>query len=62
MSDLARRYAQALYGLTDDEEALRRTAGALMENTALVVRPPLPRRPGGGKGADPGPASRFGGL
>ena len=26
MSDLARRYAQALYGLTDDEEALRRTA------------------------------------
>ena len=42
MSDLARRYAQALYGLTDDEEALRRTAGALMENTALwsVLRSP----------------------
>lgn len=32
---------QALYGLTDDEEALRRTAGALMEDTA-VGRPPLP--------------------
>ena len=45
MSDLARRYAQALYGLTDDEEALRRTAGALMENTALwsVLRSPAVR-------------------
>ena len=35
MNDLARRYAQALYGLTDDEKALRRTAGALMEDTTL---------------------------
>lgn len=45
MSDLARRYAQALYGLTDDEEALRRTAGALMEDTALwaALRSPAVR-------------------
>ena len=45
MSDLARRYAQALSGLTDDEEALRRTAGVLMEDTALwaALRSPAVR-------------------
>ena len=45
MNDLARRYAQALYGLTDDEKALRRTAGALMEDTTLwsALRSPAVR-------------------
>jgi len=35
MSDLASRYAQALYALSPDEQALRRTAGAMMEDSAL---------------------------
>ena len=45
MSDLARRYAQELFGVTDDVEALRRTAVALMEDTALwaTLRSPAVR-------------------
>lgn len=35
MSELARRYAQALYGVSPDEDALRKTAGALMGDPAL---------------------------
>ena len=35
MSELSRRYAQALYAVCPDEDALRTTAQALMEDAAL---------------------------
>ena len=35
MNELARRYAEALYGLCPDEEALRTTAQAMMADAAL---------------------------
>ena len=35
MSELARRYAEALYDLSPDEESLRATAQAMMADAAL---------------------------
>ena len=35
MSELTRRYAQALYQVCPDEDGLRETAGALMGDAAL---------------------------
>ncbi|UQT50543.1 hypothetical protein M5E87_14875 [Flavonifractor plautii] len=60
MSELARRYAQALWQVSPDGEALERTARALMEEPALweaLCSPPS--RPE--KRAGTGPAARAGG-